>query len=236
VRKIAAVFLIVTAFAAAGHAQQEPISADQPGFANGSSVVGAGTFQVETGAELDHQNGSTVSLPTLLRYGLSDSFELRLESNTALFSHGDVDLAPVSLGFKLKLRGGTIPLSVIASVQPPSGEGMARTSEFEGDLRLVSDIDLGNNLSLTPNAGLSLQEGERPTPIVATSLQKDIGKATPFVDFEAHARPGHPSLALDGGIAWLVGNDTQLDVAGGVGVTGKDFPDWFISAGVSQRF
>ncbi|HVT05387.1 MAG TPA: transporter [Thermoanaerobaculia bacterium] len=235
-RQIAAVFLIVTAYAAAGHAQQEPISADQPGFANGSSIVGAGTLQVETGAELDHQNGSTVGLPTLLRYGLSDAFELRLGTNTALFSHGDVDLAPVAIGFKLKLRVGSIPLSVIASVQPPSGEGVARTSEFEGDLRLVSDIDLGNNLVLTPNAGLGLQEGERPTAIIAATLTKNVGKAAPFVDFEFHAGSGDPSLVLDGGIAWLVSNDTQLDVAGGVGVTGNDFPDWFIAAGVSERF
>lgn len=236
-RHIAAILVVTTfASAAAAQMQPEPINADRPGFANGSTVVGAKVFQVETAVELDHEDGSKVSVPTLVRYGLSDFFELRLESDTANFSHDDVDLAPVALGFKLKLRGGDIPLSVFASVQPPSGEGMARTSDFEGNLRLVSDIDLGSDLTLTPNAGIALREGERPSAIVAASLEKEIGKVVPSVDFQLVAGPGKPSLVLDAAIAFLAGNDTQLDITGGVGVTGNEFPDWFLAAGVSRRF
>ncbi len=197
--------------------QQEPISADRPGLADGSSTVGDGVFQVETGVNVERDADDTLTLPTLLRYGFGDRFELRVES--------DFDES-VAAGFKLRLTEGAVPLSIIASVQ----EGL------EGSARLVSDIDLGNDFSLTPNVGVELAEDEDATAVFAMTLAKNIGNAQPFVDFETSVSDGDTSLIADAGVAWVVGRDTQLDVSGGVDLAGDAYPEWFVSAGYSRRF
>ena len=230
------VALILTLlFTALLHAQQEPISADRPGFADGPDVVTPRTLQIETGLTADG-DPSGVSVPTLFRFGMADALELRIESDVARFAHGNHDWAPVSLGVKAKLLDGDVPLSLFAGVQPPSGGGELRTDTFEGELRLLSDVDLGRGFSLTPNAGVSLAEGGSTSGAVAASLGKTFGNASPFLDFEMTLGDGETSVVLDGGAAWAIGTETQLDLSGGVGIAGDAYADWFIGAGISRRF
>ena len=68
-------------------AAEDYINPDRPGIADGSNVVGTGRFQVETGfqREFRHDGASherTLFIPTLLRLGLSQAWELRVETNT----------------------------------------------------------------------------------------------------------------------------------------------------------
>jgi hypothetical protein len=220
-------------------AQQQPeatIVADRPGLADGSATVGRGVAQLETGLTAADEGDQSLTLPTLLRFGLSDRLELRVESDVAGRTSGTTELAPIAAGFKLRLTGGAIPLSLIASVQPPSGGGAFRTTDFESEARLVSDIDLGNDFSLTPNLGVSLAEGGPATAIFAMTLEKELGRALPFVDFETSSGDGDTSLIADAGVAWIVRPDTQLDVSAGFDLAGNAYPDWFISAGYSRRF
>jgi Putative MetA-pathway of phenol degradation len=229
-RIVAAVLIALVSLPALAQ-QAEPISADRPGLADGSAMVGKGVVQLETGVTLEGDEES-VTLPTLLRFGLSERFELRIESDVAGWSSGSSDIAPVAAGFKLRLTRGSIPLSIIAGVQPPSGGGRLRTDDLESEARLVSDIDLGHDLSLTPNLGISLVEGSGATAVFAMTLGKQVGRAQPFVDFETRK----DAVIADAGVAWIVRPDTQLDVSGGVAVTGHEYPDWFIAAGFSRRF
>jgi len=217
-------------------AQETPIVADRPGFADGSGTVGAGTVQLEVGVTLDDGDDSVLSLPTLLRWGLSDAFELRFESDVLRSTGGDREIAPFGAGFKLRLCEGEAPLSLLASIEIPSGEGASKATQFGTEVRLVSDLDLGGGYSLTPNVGLALAEGGETSAVVAASLGKEVGNAAPFVDFELRAGQGKPSMVVDGGIAWIVRNETQLDIAGGVIVAGDDSSDWFLTAGISRRF
>jgi hypothetical protein len=59
---------------------------DRPGIADGSNVVGPGRFQIETGIqqEFRHADGAgdrRIFIPTLLRLGLTDELEARVETN-----------------------------------------------------------------------------------------------------------------------------------------------------------
>jgi hypothetical protein len=217
-------------------AQQSPIVADRPGLADGAGVVGRGTAQLELGISHEGADDSLLTLPTLLRLGITDRFELRVESGVLGLSSGDHDWVPVAVGFKWRMRDGDIPLSLIASIQPPSGGGPFTSYDFEGGVRLVSDIDLGSGFSLTPNLGVGLAEGGGTTAVVAASLGREVGNASPFIDFEVQNDQDETSMIVDGGIAWIVRQDTQLDVSAGVNVSGAAYPDWFVSAGVSRRF
>jgi hypothetical protein len=217
-------------------AQDAPIVADRPGFADGSATVGRGVAQLEIGVAGQGEDDDVVTLPTLVRFGLSDRLELRIESDVVGWTDEDSDIAPVAVGFKLGLRDGAIPLSLIASVQPPSGGGSFRSTQFEGEARLVSDIELAEGLSLTPNVGVAVAEGGGAAAIFAATLEREMGRALPFIDFEATVDDGDASMIADAGVAWVVRPDTQLDISAGFDVAGDEYPDWFVSVGYSRRF
>lgn len=233
-RVFAAVFLLLIPVFA--DAQDASIVADRPGLADGSTTMSRGVAQLEAGVNADGGDDELFTLPTLLRFGITDRFELRIASDVIGWSSDDSDLGPVNAGFKLRLRDGAVPLSLIASVQPPSGGGNLRSSAFESEARLVSDIELAEGLSLTPNVGIALVEGDGATGIFAATLEREMGRALPFIDFETSFGAGDASMIADAGVAFVVRPDTQLDVSAGVNVFGDEYPEWFIAAGYSRRF
>jgi outer membrane putative beta-barrel porin/alpha-amylase len=207
--------LLVLAFAFAARAQNV-INPDRPGIADGSAVVPHGWFQIEIGAERDDDVWSS---PTLLRYGVTDSFELRVETN----GYDDGSLAPVSIGFK-KHFASTPSLGVI---------GRWFVDDSSGDLRLAADMELSDKWSINPNIGVAYED-DSTSGLAAMTLQYNINdKVNVFVD-GALQTPGQ--VIVDGGVAWILGTRTQLDFSAGWGAHGSDVPDRFWSAGISRAF
>lgn len=217
-------------------AQDASIVADRPGLADGSTTVGRGVAQVESGVTASGGEEQQFTLPTVVRFGITNRLELRIQSDVVGWAADHGEIAPVAAGFKLRLRDGAFPLSLIASVQPPSGGGSLRSTAFESQARLASDLELADGLSLTPNVGIALVEGDGAAAIFAATLERQIGRALPFVDLETTLVGGDTSLIADAGIAWVVRPDTQLDFSAGVNVLGDEYPEWFIAAGYSRRF
>ena len=231
---IALALLFVAAVSSAQ--EKEPINPDRPGIADGSQSVGRGIFQVELGGERDHfADAREWSTPLLLRYGVSAPFELRVESE-GFTSNG---WAPPSIGFKYHFLD-TPSLGIIARYFPPF-----RAQQYSADLRLAADINLDKDekWSLNPNIGISTQDdsdGRFTAALAALTLQYNVSKKfNVFVDGGLQApesRGGSSSLILDTGAAWIIGNDTQLDVEAGWGAHGQTPPNVFIGAGISRRF
>src|SRR5215813_11917502 len=94
--------------------EDDLINPDRPGIADGSSVVGSKTFQLESGIQLEYRRSGdihehTFFIPTLLRFGIGNRWEARIEGNTytrdTTFDSGiktdqASGFAPTSLGFK----------------------------------------------------------------------------------------------------------------------------------------
>src|SRR5205814_3761013 len=134
---------------------------DRPGIADGSQTISRGTFQLETG--IDREKGAN-AFPTLLRYGITKSFEARVESESAL-TH------PL-LGFKVHL----------ADV-PSLGVIVRAGEQHQGDVRLAADINLGEKWSLNPNIGINRDRGA----IAALTVQHNLSqRANVFVDGGYH--------------------------------------------------
>jgi Putative MetA-pathway of phenol degradation len=222
-------------FLATTLAAQEPINADRPGIADGSQSVGRGVFQAELGWERDHHgNDRDWSTPLLLRYGVSAPFELRVESEGYNSSSG---WTPPSIGFKYHFLDKP-SLGVIARYFPPF-----RGERSSADLRLAADVDLNEQWSLNPNVGVATQDdgdGRFTAALAALTLQYNVTKKlNVFVDAGLQApesKGGSSSLLTDTGAAWIVGNDTQLDVEIGWGARGQTPPTVFVGAGISRRF
>ena len=228
---------------------QEPINADRPGIADGSQTVGRGVFQAELGAERDHFAGSGVhvlSTPLLLRYGLSAPLELRVEGDGWNRATGPgfrtSGWAPLSIGFKYHIVDKP-SLGIIGRYFPPSGSGAFKSDHPSADLRLAADVDLNEQWSLNPNVGVSTQDdgdGRFTAALAALTLQYNVTKKfNVFVDGalqSPESKGGSAAIVVDTGAAWIVGNDTQLDIEAGWGARGQSPPNVFVGAGISHRF
>lgn len=251
--------------AAAGAEEQDLINPDRPGIADGSTVIWPHRFQLEIGIQAESRGDGSSSLrtlfvPTLLRLGLSPTWELRVETNgfTQTRSSDPVTgimratgYAPISIGAKVHWQDGKGPahpsLGSILRVFVPSGSSDFGSHRFTADLRLAADWDLtrSGSWSLNPNVGAGYYEDDQGqtfcTALGALTLNyfSRDKKVNPFVDLglqAPEARGGRTSVVLDTGVAYVLGRNVQLDASVGTGILGHTPPHPFWSVGFSQRF
>ena len=235
---------------------------DRPGIADGSSVVGAGRLQIEAGVQREWRSDGDererlTYLPTLLRVGIDDHWEVRIEGNAYGWqkqsdpvdgvSHS-AGAMPISLGMKYNFQAsddtGRPGYGVIVRVFPHSGSDTFGTHRTTGDARLVADFQLSENWSLNPNIGVASDEdgdgNQYNTALVAATLGYAVTKQfNAFVDTGIQSREqrhGGSQVILDTGVAYALTSDVQLDASVGRGVHGATPPRVFASAGVSVRF
>jgi hypothetical protein len=252
--------MVVTVSAPA--AQDDEIGSERPGISTGSGVVGNGRVQIESGLQHETRNDAgskvrTLKVPTLLRLGVTDTVELRVEGDTYTRekvsrpggpSERNEGMAPTSVGMKLRLPDVGGPPEAAAALTarffPRSGSGEFRSSHATGDLRLVADWDLAPGWSFTPNIGIGVYEDDDrrryTTGLFAASVSHEVTQAlTVMVDSGYQSREqrnGKAGALLDVGASYLVNRDTQLDVSAGGRVSGTAFPRRMLSIGLSRRF
>ena len=257
--KATAVGIVLMAAACGAHAQSgdDSIKSDRPGIADSSEVIGARRFQIETGVTREaHGRGEDperkIFLPTLVRLGITDRFEVRFETDLYAWMRGpdgepSEAFAPASLGFKyqfMEAEGMRPSLGVIARASPPSGTRSLRSRHTTWDVRLAADWELGEQWSLNPNIGVGTDEdgeGERfTTRLFATTLAyRPVRTLELFLDAAAQrpeAPGGRSAVIYDAGLAYLLRRDVQVDFSVGVRGSGSTPPRSFVSAGLSVRF
>ena len=235
----------------AAHAD-DSINTDRPDIANGADVVGGGHWQLETGLAGDKsRDGRSLSTPLLLRVGLSEDWELRIDGDgyqrqsgggASLHGWGDV-----GLGSKWHWRDGdglTPSLGVLGHVSFATGSGAFRGQGTRPELDLAMEWDLGKGYDLSVMPGLyrdSNDAGQHYTGgVLALSLGKAIDDKTHgFVELAgqqlASNRNGGKLVTLDTGVSYALSNDTQVDAAVFRGLNHAS-PDWQWTVGFSVRF
>lgn len=236
----------------------DDINADRPGIADGSGVVGAGRLQVEAGLQREWRDDGDARkrltyVPALLRIGIDDHWEARIEGNTFGWQNQSdaarsTGAMPVSLGVKYHVTGngesGAPGVAVIARVFPRSGSDTFGTHRATGDVRLVADVALTPDWSVTPNIGVARQEDDTGrqfnTALLAGTLSYAASKQlNVFVDTGVQSREerhGRKQVIIDTGVAYVLTPDVQLDATIGRGTHGATPPRVYASAGVSVRF
>ncbi|HJP92383.1 MAG TPA: transporter [Pyrinomonadaceae bacterium] len=240
------------------------INADRPGIADGSTVVGPKTFQFESGIQQEFRRSGNVRehtffVPTLLRFGIDSRWEARIEGNTftrvnTLVAASSIDkmsgFAPVSLGFKYQIYDSDcdhqLSLGTIVRVFPKWGSNEFRAQHVTGDIRLAADWKFapGLKLSLNPNAGVARYEDDQgklfTAGLFATTLNYlPTKKLNPFVDLGVQApemSDGKTGAILDSGVAYIIGQNLQIDASLGTRIHGETGPRPFLAFGVSWRW
>lgn len=123
----------------------------------------------------------------------------------------------------------------------PTGEGSFGEDELQPGGRLALDFQVTDRLNVGSNVGWAYlrSEGERFHQALV-SLVLGYGVSEPLTVFlEGYGffpenRGGGSNYYVDGGLAWRLGPDLQLDWRIGVGLQDPD-PNWLTGVGVSFR-
>lgn len=233
----------------AGAWAQEPIETDRPDQSSTPSIVPAGHFQMETGirhtqAEPHHPQWQ---LPTaLLKYGVNDKFELRLNVQYAYNKTPDSTnsgIKPLVAGIKAKLaeeKGWLPAAAVLVNFKIPNAASESfKADNFAPEIVFAMKKSIGNNTEIQYNAGVSW-DGETPQPSYLYTLSPNFDitdKLGMFVESYAYfPEHSHPDHWVDGGFTFLITNAIQLDVSAGYELSSHDsHHSFFESVGFSFR-
>lgn len=210
---------------------------DRPDVTESPFTVGEGNFQIETGATFvdNSENGlkitETVYNTTLLRYGLSSNFELRLgwdflNANTKDGSQELFDITgfnPLLIGAKIEItdENGWIPqIGLLTHLRLP----FTAVSEFKSENTSV-ELIFAFNHTLTDRSGIGYNLGTRTgsdgsleyiySVSYGHSITDTIGVYGELYGFFPESdQAGH---LWDAGMTYLVNNNLQLDATIGTG-------------------
>lgn len=266
---IAAVFVLLSQNLFA-----QEISTDRPDRTESSETVGKNKFQIETGIEyssLKYENAElifpdasrlvtdiktyTITAPTtLLRYGLTDKIELRLEIDfdvnhskigniDSLSDNSKLSLnAPqVSAKFLLyKGQGWKPDFAIIGGVKIPNvGDELKQVKHFIPEFTLAFNNDITSKLSVGYNLGIEWNDEMSDQDMFssvsfALQLTPRIGS---FLEYYGNfPKTGNDyDNNIDAGFTYLINKNFQIDIYGGLGLS-KISNDFILGSGLSYRF
>ena len=242
------VVLVLGGLPRPGHAQRlPPISADRPGFGDGTATVAPGRLQVEAGyafakqqAVEQHELGQV-----LLRVGLSPEFEARFALGSYVVQPRPSEqegTGDFGVGLKANLLDrADLGLAALATTSLPRPDAPFGSDVWAQEFKLAADWGLTPRAALSANVGVGItrDEGENEQAfLLALSL------STTLPDTEIGAYAGYARFApeegdaedwIEAGLTRLVGRSTQLDVNGAVRLSDPD-GRYFVGVGVARRF
>jgi hypothetical protein len=248
--RLAAVLLLLFTGGLA-HAD-DGIVTERPSFVDSGETVPVGMLQIEAGAQNAHDGSSNeMTLPTLVRWGVGESWELRFESD--LYDRSNTDSphyvdgwANLTVGVKHHVGGAddSGPKSAwFVEVELPTGASPYRGQGARPSTRWVSEWDLPNDFSLGVMPGIKYDDGERGR-FLSGSFGVDLAKnfsdaAQGFIELAApqiaSARDGGSQLSFDAGVQYRLGKNLQLDAAANFGMNDRT-PDVTYTIGISRRW
>lgn len=206
------------------------IETDRPDQTESPFVVPLHYLQGEAGFNQETFKDGTkqfVHPTTLLKYGLSNRFELRFEASpytesSLYFSPKQTKLEPIEIGTKVRLfeeKGWRPKTSLIANVGLP----FAASKEYHDatllyGMRLTMQNTLSETVALGYNFGVE-KDAEAVTSVIYTFAPgfnigaKWYAYAEVFGSFSTA-----PEHNIDGGIAFNPSPHTKIDVSGGFGL------------------
>ncbi|MFN0275559.1 MAG: transporter [Chitinophagales bacterium] len=223
-------------------AQTEPIITDRPDQTESAATVPAGYFQGEHGLFIDVYDLQTeYAIPAnLLRYGINDNFELRLEIEphiTQISSVNQSGLLPLALGLKSRLlENELLELSLIAHVHFAD----IATEQFKAThnaitTRLTAAHGIKDFLNIGYNFGVEW-DGETPVPLYVYTftcgfpLGERLGM---FTEVFGNFNDENNDHFFDAGLTYLLSNNFQADVSGGFHFAMNNY---FGGVGLAYRF
>lgn len=231
-----------------------PIDTDGPDFVESSEVVPAGHFQYEIDMTSVRNrritpHATTISTPTLLKYGAADNFELRIAPEGYVQQDSKSGMGDTAFGIKWHSQDrdttqDQAAVSWILHFDAPSGSDQFKGNGIRPSLRSVITWELPHDLALGVMPGVKYDTGEDghrfSSAIFGAVLNKRVhDRLRVFVEMSApqiaHARDGGVLADWDVGAAYLISHEVQLGVRTGVAAN-HNTPNNYVLFELAQRF
>ena len=225
-------------------AQPEPIQADRPDQTECAFTVPAGFFQFESGFayERDREDVETYTAPTVLwKYGINERIEARLITEITSVDD-ETGLLPITVGFKTKIceERGVLPTTAFIGHLTTSNAGSEdfQTPYAAPAFRFTMQHTLSPKFNLGYNLGAEW-DGVSALPVYIYTLTTGYsiaGKLGAYIEvYGFTSEETKPDHRLDGGITYLLSDNTMADLSGGTGISGEA-GGYYVSVGLSCRF
>ncbi|MEC7983698.1 MAG: hypothetical protein VX278_00960 [Myxococcota bacterium] len=190
---------------------EELIGADRPSVAASSSTVGQQVLQLETGVQIDGTSSEDLffSVPTMIRYGLSDRFEVRLYANGLGYLNDRFSLSEENSGAQAKWtifqpEDSSVSLGLLASVD--------YTDQLGSSISALLDMSFGP-VAYWLNVGVS--SGFSSVETLSAPYSMGVGYLFPnrhglFLE-TAGQIPNTDSMSAQVGYFWL-SEQMQIDL------------------------
>jgi hypothetical protein len=238
-------------FSATCLAQSNPtIRTGRPGQSIGPYVVGTDYFQVQSGVDQAWSRGdsktNTTVINNVLRYGLSESFEVSSVINLQQDSFPESQTAEKSgvsdfqLGFRFNLiekPEGIIPgVGIQTRFKFTQVDSDYRADHMAPIFTFVTNHNLTRDVAWVHNIGVSY-DGFTTIPkyILISNVSFPLtGNWGSFVEVYSNSQESIVSVFADAGLAYLYNKDLQYDLSFGGGEN-HGISESFVSVGISWR-
>ena len=233
-----------------------PLTSNRPGIGDSEALVPARAFQLEAGAQFQEAPPASDLRSTqtwgqlTLRYGMTRRIEVfggwdGLSLDRVLFDGASQVVAggnDLRFGTKLALlteeaHGLTVTIAPAWSF--PVGSEEFTSGSQDPSFRVLWARSLprdwsisGNFLWVRTSDPIGRYWDNSVTLVVTRSLTENLSVFVEGSNVLQAIRPD--SLTIDGGLAWIVGRDRQLDFSAGHTLHDRG-DDWFVSAGITLR-
>lgn len=245
-----------------GEEKEEPLDSDRPNFTDTSTTVGYRRLQIESGYTYTHAVGGDSThdihdLPELLvRYGLAERLELRVEWNEGMVfdrftdrnsgrvvtESGSID---VDFGFKYAIskQDKWRPQSaIIVSISAPVGAAFQSSRQVDPFVNYLYSWEFTKKLSMTCNTGSwwTAESGDHLSRLSQTAevdyeLTEKLRVFTEwYAFFFRNASDDRPQYYYDAGLTYLVTPNIQLDWRAGLGLNSVS-DGFFTGCGLTVR-
>ena len=224
------------------------INTDRPTQSFSPHVMPKGGIQLETGF-LSERPVSNVDafnvtyLNALLRYGISEWFELRMSESylgNRVNGNSQNGFSPLTLGTKIHIndqKNGLPQMGLLASITLPSDDENFGLDESIQDIRFMAQEDIGERLTFDVNVGTFWSSSTDAvglyTILLGISASDHLSFfLEPYGFFQKNTPADN---RFNAGFTYLVNDQFQLDFSAGNGLTSKA-PDYFVAFGASFLF
>jgi hypothetical protein len=258
VASVAVMLSLITALPSATALAQDDddVNADRPGVGTSAATVARGALQLETGVDHARERRARAterrtSLGTLLRYGVLDGVELRLEGEPVVALRGPEDetnIGDIVLSVKLRILEGAegVPrptLSLLPALKLPTAPEPIGSERVDAALLGLASFGFGR-LSADLNAGLAAigQEGGSSYVVQGLTSATVSGDVTEKLSLlgeifyrSPDERGGDHLVGVTVGAVYGLTRRLVIDTAVITSLVGRG-PDYRIQAGLTARF
>ena len=246
--------------------EEPPLITDRPDQTESAYTVPRGLFQIEGGFSYGRgtEDGSDrvfQAFPeALLRFGVTDRFELRLglpgleviETDATTGQSRERGVVDATAGFKTVIadeRGAVPQTAFLGTLFFPTGDDGFSSERVDPAFRFLFSNVLNESVSIGYNVGmLWLTEPDADNDLDAGSFFdwtvsagfSATERLGAFVELFGLTRVGgnagaRPINAVDAGVTYLLTPRLQLDASAAIGLS-STAPDWSAGIGASYRF